>query len=405
MSDLSSNLSYIVAIFTLHCGRVINLLAIRSRVHLLPFAMKITLLVLGWLFAMGYPLLGQPAAAPGANITIQLDFESAKAIIGLLTKAKVTDTELNQVAKLYGSQQLIEKVTSYDNTGTEAVFKQTLREIIETGTVNGKDPFEWKIVKTNLGAVQHMISELEAKGLFLEDVKRCILPYCPPTSQVTARACFLVGGVALGFTLGHDDTFNVALQKIGDNYEGLVSLVAHELYHTVQLVGERGRKKETLAGNLPKPVATASMLLTNLWSEGTAQLVGDVTIPGKPTSFMQRQSEYQRNRQRMRSNFALFESLLFSAYYDSTAKAGNLYNIGFTTSFDQTAYYTGYQMAKEIETHKGKAVLAALVNQSPLDFCRLYIQLYKEHPDKINYKFSPAMEAIIAKLAPWQDKI
>lgn len=368
--------------------------------------MKTILLFLVWLLAIGHPLRSQPLAAPEANITIQLDFESAKAIIGLLTKTRVTDAELNQVANLYGNQQLIAKVTSYKKTGTEAVFKQTLRELIETGAVNGKDPFEWQVVKTSLGAVQHMIGELEAKGPFLDDVKRCLIPYCPPTtSQVTARACFLVGGGATGFTIGDDDTFNVALQKMGTDYEGLVSLVAHELYHTVQQVGQRARKKETLAGNLPKPVATASMLLTNLWSEGTAQLVGDVTTIGKPTSFIQRQSEYQQNRQRMRQNFVLFESLLFSAYYDSTATEEQLYNVGFTTVFDQTAYYTGYRMAKEIETHKGKAVLAALINQSPLDFCRVYIQLYKEHPDKINFKFSSTTEAILAKLEPWRDKI
>lgn len=368
--------------------------------------MKITVLSLVWLLAIGHPLRSQSLATPEAKITIQLDFESAKTIIGLLTKTQVTDAKLMQVAKLYGNQQLIAKVTSYDKTGTEAVFKQTLRELIETGTVNGKDPFEWKVVKTNLGAVQHMIGELEAKGPFLDDVKRCILPYCPPTtSQITARACFLVGGGALGFTIGDDDTFNVALHKIGTDYEGLVSLVAHELYHTVQQVGQRSRKKETLAGNLPKPVANASMLLTDLWSEGTATLVGDVTTSGKPKSFIQRQSEYQQNRQRMRQNFVLFESLLFSAYYDSTANDEQLYNIGFTTVFDQTTYYTGYQMAKAIEAYKGKAFLAALINKSPLDFCRVYVQLYKEYPDKINFKFSSATEAILAKLEPWRDKI
>lgn len=378
----------------------------RSLIHLLTFAMKITVLCLVWLLTTGHPSLGQSSAAPEAKITIQLDFESAKAIIGLLSKTQVTDPELNQVAKLYGNQQLIAKVTSYDKTGTEAVFKQTLRELIETGRVNGNDPFEWQVVKTNRGAVQHMISELEAKGSFLDDVQRCILPYCPPTTnQITARACFLVGGGALGFTIGHDDTFNVALQKIGTDYEGLVSLVAHELYHAVQQVGQRSRKKELLVGNPPKSVATAAMLLTNLWSEGTATLVGDITTTEKPKSFIQQQSEYQQNRQRMRQNFVLFESLLFSAYYDSTAEEEQLYNIGFTTVFDQTAYYTGYRMAKEIETHKGKAVLAALINQSPLDFCRAYIQLYKEYPDKINFKFSSATEAIIVKLEPWRNKL
>ena len=36
----------------------------------------------------------------------------------------------------------------------------------------------------------------------------------------------------------------MALQKIGDDYEGLVYLVAHELYHTIQQVGERHRTRK-----------------------------------------------------------------------------------------------------------------------------------------------------------------
>lgn len=398
MSDLYSKSRKTAHIFVFPC----------CKVQLLSYLMKRTLLFLIWLLVICYSSFSQssPTTTTGAKITIQLDFESAKAITRLLTKTTTTDTELNQVAKLYGNQQLIDKVTSYDKTGTEVVFKQTLRELIETGTIKGNDPFDWRAAKSNVVAVQHLISEIEAKGSFPDDVKSCILPYCPPTSQITARACFLVGGGALGFTIGHDATFNVALQKIVDDYEGLVYLVAHELYHTIQQVGQRSRKKEPLVGDPPKHVANTYMLLTNLWSEGTATLVGDFTTIKKPKSLAtQQQNEYQRNRQRSRQNFVLFESLLYSAYHDSTANPNQLYNIGFTVAFDQTAYYTGYRMAKEIEEHKGKAVLAALITQSPIEFCRVYIQLYQEHPDKINIKFSSATEAIIAKMQPWINKI
>ncbi|WP_460940156.1 DUF5700 domain-containing putative Zn-dependent protease [Spirosoma humi] len=370
--------------------------------------MKTPLLVLCWLFVINSSSTGQSltATASSAKITIQLDFESAKAITHLMSQTAVASTQLEQVAKLYGNQQLIAKVGYNNKTNNEVVFKQTLREVIETGAIKGDDPFNWQVVKTNLASTIKLIDQVEAKGSFQDEVKALILPYCPPNNPVTARACFLVGGGSLGFTIGDDPTFNVALQKVGDDYEGLVYLVAHELYHTVQQVGQRSRKKEKLIGQLPKPVETAYMLLENLWLEGTATLVADFSkIKGAKPLAAAQQREYQQNRQRSRQNFVLFESLLYSAYYDSTASPNQLYNIAFTTAFDQTGYHMGYRMAKEIEEHRGKAVLAALVNQSPLEFCRTYIRLYQELPSKINIKLSPATESIITKLQPWANKL
>ncbi|GAB3915750.1 DUF5700 domain-containing putative Zn-dependent protease [Larkinella terrae] len=344
--------------------------------------------------------------SPKSGIEIQLDFESAKAITALLTKPKTTDAELDRIAKLYGSQQLIKKVSGYDKTANETVFKQTLREITESGTVKGNDPFDWKAVKSQLSGIRQLINQLETKATFVEDVKNRILPYSPPNINGKVRACFLVGGGSLGFTLGNEDTFNVALQKIGDDYEGLVNLVAHELYHSVQQIGERNRQLEKSAAEPPKPVSNAYFLLANLWSEGTANLVGEFVKSKNPKEFSrQQQDDYARNGERARQNFALFESLLFSAFHDPAADMGELYNIAFTTAFDETSYYTGYRMAKVIEQYRGKEVLAGLINQDPIEFCRLYVAIYKQNPDKNLIRFSSSTEAILAKLDEWKGKL
>lgn len=341
-----------------------------------------------------------------ATITIQLDFESAKAIIELLGKSKASDTELIQIAKLYGSQQLIRKVSNYDKSGTEATFKQTLQEVVETGTVKGHDPFDWKLVKSNSVAIRQLIQQLETKQTFVDDVKALILPYTPANIMTTIRACFLVGGGSLGFTVGNDNTFNVALQKIGDDYEGLMYLVAHELYHSIQSVGEHSRVKQKTANDPPKPIVNAYTLLANLWAEGSATLVGDFTNVKAPKAFTKiAQEEYTRNGDRTRQNFALFESLLFSAFYDSTANMGELYNIGFTTAYDETSYYAGYRMAKVIEKYKGRQALADCVNKDALEFCQLYVSIYKAHPNDPIIRFSASTEAIITKVEPWKNKL
>lgn len=370
--------------------------------------MKLTQCIVFLLFLVNSKSIGQETkkTSPKPDVLIQLDFESAKAITNLLIQSKTTDPELDQIAKLYGNQQLIRKVTSYNKSGTETVFKQTLREMVETGTIKGNDPFEWKIVKGKLSEIRQLIDQLSTKTTFVEEVKNRILPYSPPNINASVRACFLVGGGSLGFTIGNDDTFNVALQKIGDDYEGLLELVAHELYHSIQQVGERRRIKEKTASDPPRNIINTAIMLSNLWSEGTANLVGDFTKIKNPKDFSKTQQDgYNRNGQRSRQNFALFESLLYSAYYDSTANISELYNIAFTTAYDETTYDMGYRMAKVIEENREKAALADLIDKDPIEFCQLYVAIYKQHPDKKLIRFSGSTESILAKMNVWKNKL
>lgn len=351
---------------------------------------------------------GEPARTNARNLTIRLDFESAKTIINLMGGKTVTDKALDDAARLYGSQQLIRKVTSYDSDGTEARFKQTLREVIETGTVKGNDPFDWKAVKARQPAIQSLIRQLDQKkDAFLTDIMKEIAPYSPTELKADIRACFLVGGGSLGFTIGGDNTFNVALQKIGDDYEGLIGLVAHELYHSVQHVGDQGRKNgKVMDPNPPRHIIGAYVMLANLYLEGTANLVGDFSKLKQPKAFTKIQQDgYSLNRQRNGTNFTLFESLLYRAYHDSTASLNDLYNVAFTTEFEETSYYVGYEMAKFIEKHEGQAAVASFVNKSSIEFSQHYIDLYRKHDEKGVVKFSKPIEAIIAAMQPWQDKL
>ena len=349
------------------------------------------------------------AATKSKKLNIQLDFASAKAIINLLGQKSVTDKELDDVTTLYGSQQLIRKVTSYNSeNGTEARFKKTLREIVETGTVQGDDAFDWKAVKKQQAAVQSLINQLEASPTaFLDDIYNAIAPYAPNDLAVDIRACFLVGSGAGGFTIGNDNTFNVTLQRIGDDYEGLVKMVAHELYHSVQHAGRQKRKKSLPdVADPPKNIVNPYILMYNVWAEGTATRVGDFTEIKLPKAFAKtQQDEYLLNQKRSAQNFYLFENLLYRAANDSTVDMGQLYNIAFTVAFEETSYYVGYEMAKFIEKHEGKDALAAYVSKNPVAFTQHYVELYKKYPDAGVIKFSAPVEAIIKKTESLTDKL
>ncbi|MGI8469977.1 MAG: DUF5700 domain-containing putative Zn-dependent protease [Pyrinomonadaceae bacterium] len=363
-----------------------------------------TVLLLVTLFIFCAPTFAQ-------NIKVTIDFESAKAVVDALSKNKISDVELERIALLEGNQTLIKKAAARGATdaNTES-FKSSLREIIETGKIKGDDIFNWSGTKQNLTEIKMLMARIEREesGL-LADVGRIIGDYTPPDLKAEVKARLLVGGYSLGFTIGDDTALNVALQKIGGDFEGLKYLLAHELYHSIQAVGEQQRKKSLTNSKIePKQnIVNTYILAANLWLEGTATFVGDFTKIKKPLAFSkEQQDEYEKNAARLRLNFALFEALIYRADTDETADGDQLYRIAFTTAFDETSYYVGYRMAQIIEKYDGKKGIASFIGKSPLEFSRRYIEIYKAHPEeKRAIKFSAPIEKILLEMQIWKDKI
>lgn len=346
------------------------------------------------------------AVAPPGKLNISIDFESARLISALMAKKSVTEAELEKAVNAFGSRQLIEKVKGYSGADV-TVLKSTLREIIETGTVVGSDPYNWKDVKTNLKAINQLINKLSVSpDAFINDIRLKIADYTSDKINANIKACFIICGGSLGFTQGDGMTFNVALQKIGDDVEGLKLLVAHELYHSIQAAGQASRNVSKTA--LPYHVKATYALLYSLWSEGTASLVGDFSGMKSPAEFSKTQlAEYEKNATRKRENSALFEALLYKCYTDSTSRSyGAFYNIGFSSAFDETSYYVGYEMSKKITQYLSKQAIADGLTQDLLTFTETYIKLYKDHPeDKTFIRFDVATEKIVQQLALWRDKV
>ncbi|SJZ62798.1 DUF5700 domain-containing putative Zn-dependent protease [Sediminibacterium ginsengisoli] len=336
-------------------------------------------------------------AAPGLQVIV--DAESAKANIALLGKKQVTDQELNDAAALYGNQQLIAKVKSYSGAGKD-VFISTLKAMIIDGNIKGDDPYNWRSVKAALPEMKQLIGQIDANSAsFIEEVKNSILSYTPAGLDITIKACFLAGGGALGFTIGNDKTFNVALQKLDNDFNAMKLLVAHELYHIVQAEGQSMRKK-TITGKDPYFLQATAALLENLWSEGSANLAGDFAgFEGKSAFAKEQTAEWAKNADRRRENFALFEAVLYKSYYDTSAKRYEQhYNICFSTAYDETAYFTGYEMAKAIVKYKGRKALADLVLADPANFIAAYIDIYKSEKDSRLIRFDASTEAIVAEM-------
>ena len=334
-----------------------------------------------------------------SNLKIGIDFQSARAVINLLGRSQVTEAELNEVAKLPGNQQLIKKVFEADSVHGEEVFKETLHQAIENQKI-GEDPFDWQTVRQKLPEINLLISQIENNQSVLRiELENIIRPYTPNDLKIDVTAFFLVGGGSLGFTLDGDFNFYVGLHKTGGDYEALRYLIAHELYHSIQAIGARRRQLAAVSIKSPANILKSLMLVRNVYTEGTATLVGSPLEATNLKQFGQaQQEEYRKNLARSRQNFALFDALLFQAYNDPAADADQMYAIGFSTSFDETLYYVGYRMARDLAKYEGKQVIAPLINKNPLELFRLYIELYKSKNDPALIKFNKSTEDILMNL-------
>ncbi|WP_276482605.1 DUF5700 domain-containing putative Zn-dependent protease [Paraflavitalea pollutisoli] len=334
-----------------------------------------------------------------SSLQISVDLESARANVAVLGKKSVSDQALNQLADLYGNQQLIRKVKGYSGAGRE-VFISTLKELVTTGAIKGNDPYDWRSVQKAAADIKALITRIDADTAgFLRDIKAMIAPYAPAGLDITVKACFLAGGGALGFTWGGEPTFNVAMHKLHNDLPGTKLLVAHELYHIVQYAGQ-AKLPWPAKDERPQYLQATEGLLENLWSEGTANLVGDFTGVTGGSDFAREQiTEFTKNSDRRRENFALFEAILYKSYWDTAShRYEQHYNICFSTAFDETAYFTGYEMAKAIQQYHGKEAVAAQVLAHPLLFIDSYIKLYKEVTDKKLIRFDASTEKIVEEL-------
>lgn len=357
------------------------------------------------LITLSYFSSAAPALTYSRN-KITIDYLAVEELIRLTGLKRVSDEELSKFASLDGNKLLIKKVST-STGGSEQIFIKTLKEMLTTGRVNGADPYQWEKVKLELPNAKKLIARLKLKKDSLTDeIEDRIGLYSPselPAQQL--RACLLLGGTATGFVIGDDGAFCVALQYFGTDLEGLKTVMVHELYHAVQQAGQNLRKK-MLTDKPAYNTKATYFLIYNLWSEGTAERLGDFSVISNPGTYSKKQLENQRkNDKRLLVNFRLIDMMIYKMYTDSNARYASVYDIGFSPVYEEAGYSVGAEIARKLEQFSGKEVLASLLVQDPIDFIISYIRLYREQPSQVPYHFDKSTEDIVEKLVVWKNKI
>jgi hypothetical protein len=346
--------------------------------------------------------IGIPSQAPlvsNSGIEISFDYESARAVLDLFDAERVTDEDLSHAAELPGNLGLIRQAARFSPKATKDKFRESLREILETGSIED-DVFRFVTVRQRLEKTRKLLEGIERDPVGLKtEIAERIEAYLPAGLSVSANVHFLLGGTSDGFAPSAD-TFYVALHYFEDDIEGLKVLMAHELYHIAQSVARTAPGRDAAPDKDVEPVMIRSLgLLRNTMNEGTASLVGDPLIVkdgGKYTLWFQ--TKYRRNLQRIKTNFALFDALLFRLFQDPDADPNELYMIGFSGMWDSPLYFVGYHMAKAIEKHDGREAVAAAMEESPIRFFGRYIEICRTLDDPEMVRFSRSTEDIMSAL-------
>jgi hypothetical protein len=332
---------------------------------------------------------GAPAADPPSGIEIAFDFQAAEATLAAV--AGTPTLKAAAAARLPGNARLVDHQHRFDPAATEEDFARALADAA-AGRTPSPDVFVFSRVKERLAQTRALLAQMKANPSELAGaLRQRIGKYTPAGLRIPVTVYVVAGGTSDGFSDGR--VFCVAVDYFRDDFAGLRTMMAHELFHVAFDAVER-----------PKPPADARAarlmsLLDDTRNEGIASRVGDpLTVTDGRAWVEWFREKFQKNLDRMDANFMLFDLILHREAHDPDAPLEALNRIGFTGSFDSALYFVGYEMARVIEQERGASVVAESLAWSPLRFFEEYAALAKAHPDRVKYRFDASTEATLREL-------
>src|SRR2546425_474226 len=320
---------------------------------------------------------GNPGDGAAPSIKLVFHFQAAKRVVELFDHSTVSDATLDELVRLEDVQAIIRQAARFDPHATEQELKRSLRTAVEGGELPG-DLFQFQTVRARLADIRALLGHLEANRESLSaQVADRIRVYSPRQLDLEVNVHFVLGGSSDGW-VPKPRTFYVALQYFGADYEGLKTVMAHELFH----VAQSEFMPPQPSSQLPPNAFKAEGLLVATISEGTASMVGDpLRASGGGTYLRWFRDKFERNLARIDANFALFETLLYRLYHDPEANFEELYRLGFSGTWDSPLYFVGYRIGKAIEKYDGAEAIAHLLGQPCTALFLRYMSLYRQHQD------------------------
>jgi hypothetical protein len=317
----------------------------------------------------------------GAEIRVEFDYSAAELMADAIDRPALSEAEAGALLRNRGVAAMVAKTGVFSPNSTPQGFVADMQSFVATHRYpDGDFALDW--VYKYRAQVRVLVSELRAEEDSLRHrITGRLTRYAPRTGPATINVYFVAGGMSDGFVLDDDPELAlfVALEKASGDQDGVEQNLTHELYHVLQKLSAAATPAAVKFAATPDSQPPLQRLLaTTLW-EGTANLAADAReARGQGPYVSMWRERYLRNLtpERMRGNFALFDSVLADLDQGKTDWAA-AYRKGFS---DSRFYFVGMEMARALGSRRGAAYFDELFVRPPTRFFRDYLKLCSADP-------------------------
>ena len=321
------------------------------------------------------------------TITLAFDYAGAKSLLAALERKSLAAADVDSLLRIQGVRAMVDNVTRFFPAIGEGEFRRTIQAVTQSRWRSESDGyFRLRRAHRARERTRALIARLRASESAIQrQALAKVAPYQPRSGSMTITAYFVVGGVSTGFVPDNTNAANfyANLTDADGDYDGVVSNVAHEAYHLMQKAAQRRAGLVAIADSVESLPGSERLLATTL-AEGTAKYLDGVAGRAADTS-----------HGRIKENFAVFDEVL-AGLRDGSLAWAIAYERGFTSRERERFYFVGYEMTRAIDRQCGRACVAQLFEQHPVEFFRQYVRLYRTKSDIVG-RFAPATEAFLAR--------
>jgi hypothetical protein len=230
---------------------------------------------------------------------------------------------------------------------------------------HGKDIFRFAEVIARRDELRREISTtVDMQSDYSARASDMVRQLSPGDIAYDGAAVLMVGTPSCGgWSAGQ--AFYLDIPCLKDDREGMLFLIAHEIYHGIQ---------EQFMGQLDEGASSIAELFYTIIREGSALNIADFSKIDTPGNYArQNQDVIKTNRRRMLENFGLLEIMTTYLSQETGADAfDTVYNIGASGLFDSPLYAIGDEMTSQLREHYGAEATVCIMRLPPNYFFVAY---------------------------------
>ncbi len=341
-----------------------------------------------------------PNVAAATTVTIHVD--DARITLLAMQNPSLSRAQALAIAQLHGNQAALRKLREFKIPSSTEDFANALYACAHDTkpTAETEKAILLDLIKPKAPALLVLLQEIETNPQsFQQAIEARIALFTPADADIHLEGYVIAGGDGGGYSFGGTEFF----LNIGFNDDLILarSTTTHELYHAVQgaFANDRKVKLDSPSSPAAQRCANVEQLFANLYEEGTAMFVEDVSLLPQSHSpaAARMQTDLDEGMAHIPTSKTLLEMSVISLNSVEAVSYDDLYDVGFLGH--GVLYNIAYVMAKDIVESDGPQGLTVLLSKPPYNFVLRYAQLPAYGNDKEHPRLGPNTIAAATRLA------